>query len=564
MTQIKVMDQLLANKIAAGEVVEKCASVVKELVENAIDAGSDEIKINLKDAGIKEIKVIDNGEGMAREDAKLAFARHATSKVLDENDLYHINTLGFRGEALASIASVSKVEMITAAGDVGTRIVIKGGQEEIIEDASSRRGCMVVVSDLFYNTPARLKYLKNLYTELANIINLINKMALANPHIKFELTNNNKSILKTDGSNDLLKVIMAVYGQEVAQNMLELNIEDEDYLVWGYVGKPIITRSNRNHMTTIVNGRVVRNNELNKIINEAYYTYKPDNQYPIIILNIKVDASLIDVNIHPMKHDIKFSKFGELKKLLKAEIEKVLAKKEFIPKAKSKYQQESFSFVVSEDDAGDDLIENKVVVEKDKNEAENLPYLEPVALLFGTYIIAQNEQGMYLIDQHAANERINYEQIKAGLENNKTEKIALFAPIVLEFTGDEFIILKENLDILHNMGFLVEEFGGNAFIIKEHPTWLPKGYEKDRITKLMALLITKEKEFDLHKFNEKVAINLSCKISIKANEYITKEEMMQLIDDLRNCQNPYTCPHGRPTIISYTKYELEKMFKRSG
>ncbi len=565
MTKIKIMDQILANKIAAGEVVEKCASVVKELVENAIDAESSEIKIVLKEAGIKEIKVIDNGVGMDAEDAKLAFSRHATSKILEEDDLYQINSLGFRGEALASIASVSKIELITASDDVGTKVLVEGGKIKSVSKIGARQGTEIKINDLFYNTPARLKYLKNIYTELANVTNFVNKIALANPQIKFTLINNQKTLLKTDGSGDLLKVIMQVYGKEVTENMLYITGENADYEVSGYISKPNIYRTNRNHMITIVNGRVVRNQEINKIINEAYYTYKPDNQHPIVVINIQVDPVLIDVNIHPTKQDIKFSKDKELKLLLKSLISQVLEKKPVIPKVQDNYKQQAFDFTVDEEVEEKPVIKNESeTIDSDISEKEKLPYLEVVASLFGTYIIGQNELGMYLIDQHAANERINYEKIKQKLKNNSYDKTNFLVPLTIEFTNDEFIILKENFNLLKEYGLLVEEFGLNSVIIKEYPTWLPDNYEEKAIKKLLEIIIAKEKEFDLEKFNEKIAINLSCKLAIKANESISISEMEQLIKDLRNCQNPTTCPHGRPTIIFYEKYELEKMFKRSG
>ncbi len=562
-SKIKVMDQILANKIAAGEVVEKVASVVKELVENALDAGSDQIKIELKEAGTKEIIVIDNGEGMDEEDAKTAFFRHATSKIINEEDLYHIQTLGFRGEALASIASVSQVELITSTGEIGTKILINGGKIEAVEKADARKGTIIKIKNLFYNTPARLKYLKSLYTELANVTSLLNRFAFSHPNVKFLFKNDGKTILQTDGSNDLHKVIMNIYGIEVAKEMLLISSENADYQISGFVSKPQINRSNRNHIITIVNRRVVRNAELNKIINDAYYTYKPDNLYPIVILKIKVDPVLIDVNIHPTKQDIKFSKLEELKELVKTAIEEKLGGKQFIPKIKSDHtEQAQFDFLVKEPKK--EIFLEKSLTDDDLQKTKTLPDIEPVAALFGTYIIAQNEDGMYLIDQHAANERINYEKIREELLLKTINKTNLLIPFTLEFTNDEFIILKENFSLINELGFKVEEFGINSLIIKSHPIWLPKKYEEKAIKHIFEIIIEKENFFDLKKFNEKVAINLSCKLSIKANEYISIQEMEKLIKDLRNCKNPYTCPHGRPTIIFYEKYELEKMFKRSG
>ena len=316
MSKIKVMDELLANKIAAGEVVEKCASVVKELVENSIDAGSTEIKVELKDSGVAEIKVTDDGSGMDKTDALACFSRHATSKIADEEDLYHINTLGFRGEALASIASVSKVDLKTSMGDVGTHIVINGGKVITNEPCEARKGTIMTVSELFYNTPARLKHLRSLNTELANITDYMNKLAMAHPEIRFILKNNDNIILNTAGDSNLLKVIGNVYGMNIVKKMEYIAGETDDYKVTGYMSLPEITRGTRNVMTTIVNGRVVRNQELLKTINDSYHSYKHETRYPVVVLNIELDPSLVDVNIHPTKMDVKFGKLEELNELI--------------------------------------------------------------------------------------------------------------------------------------------------------------------------------------------------------------------------------------------------------
>ncbi len=582
MSNIKVMDELLANKIAAGEVVERCSSVVKELVENSIDAGSTEIKIELVEAGTKSIRVTDNGKGMDEEDAILAFSRHATSKILDEDDLYSINTLGFRGEALPSIASVSDIVLKTSTGEVGNIIHYKGGRLVSNQKGDSRVGTVIAVNDLFYNTPARLKYLKSLYTELANITDYINKITLSHPDIKFTLINNGNVLLDTDGSGNLLKTIKSVYGLDVTKKMIEVSASDSDYEVSGYISMPEINRSNRNNMVTIVNGRVVRNTELNRYINDAYHTYKPDNRYPIVVLNIEVDPSLIDVNIHPTKMDIKFGKMEELCSLISDMIKKSLNTRTLIPKMEVKevvpndnYQELKLDFsqifesstpyesAVEEEVIliNEDLIESKEVVEEVKN---RLPELYPVGLVHGTYIICQNDLGMYIIDQHAAKERVNYEIYKDKLGHPDNNSIALLLPITIELSNNEFIILRENIDILRKMNFEVEEFGINSIIIKAHPTWLPAHQEDEAIRKIIEVIISYEKDFNIEKFNEKIAIMLSCKMSIKANQNITIEEMENLISDLRKCSNPFNCPHGRPTIITFTNYELEKMFKRSG
>lgn len=589
MSKVRIMDEILANKIAAGEVVERVSSVVKELVENSIDASSTEIKVELEQAGTVSIRVTDNGKGMEGEDALLAFQRHATSKIIDEDDLYHINTLGFRGEALPSIASVSDVVLKTSTGEVGNIIHIQGGKLISNQKGDARVGTIMCVSDLFYNTPARLKHMKSLYAELASVTDYMNKIALSHPNIRFTLTNNNNLILKTDGSGDLLKTIKAIYGLEVAKKMMEITASDEDYEITGYISKPEIHRSSRNNMVTIVNGRVVRNSEINRVINDAYHSYKPDNRYPIVVLKIEVDPTLIDVNIHPTKMDIKFGKMEELCELIDTSIKKILSQKTLIPhievkpevnkieveevkEEKQKYeeitleldrvQEKEEPYVLINEDL---IVKKEVKLEEVKEEKkERLPEIYPVGLVHGTYIICQNEQGMYMIDQHAAKERVNYEFYKRKLGNPSFDSIQLLFPITIELSNNEFIILKENFDVLKNMNFDIDEFGINSVIIKAHPVWLPKGYEEDAIRKIIEVVINKEKSFSIEKFNEKIATMLSCKLAIKANENITLLEMESLINDLRKCDNPFNCPHGRPTIIFYSKYDLEKLFKRSG
>ena len=580
MSKIRVMDEILANKIAAGEVVEKCASVVKELVENSIDANSKEIKIELKEAGTSLIKVTDDGTGMDKEDAVVAFSRHATSKIMDESDLYNINTLGFRGEALASIASVSNVLLKTSTGEVGTLVNIKGGKLIKVENTDSRKGTVIEVSELFYNTPARLKHMKSLYTELASITDYVNKIALSHPEIRFTLINNNNVILKTDGSGNLLKTISAIYGVDIARKMLEINGEDDDYSINGFISLPEINRAGRNHMVTLVNGRVVRNQELNKIINDSYHSYKPDNRYPIVVISIELDPSLVDVNIHPTKMDIKFSKLEELLELVKKTITSKLNRQTLIPEAsitdfptleevqepilkentiienKPKYEEITLDFNVQE--------EPVIYEKKEEKEEERLPLLYPVGLVHGTYIVCQNEIGMYLIDQHAAKERINYEMFKEKLTNPTKENIPMLLPLTIELSNNEYIVLKENFAFLENMGFEISEFGINSVIIKAHPTWLTKDFEDLQIRKILELVSSKEKDFDLAKFNDHLAATLACKASIKANTDLSINEMEALINDLRKCHNPFNCPHGRPTIITFTKYDLEKLFKRSG
>ena len=587
MNKIKVMSDDLANKIAAGEVVEKCVSVVKELVENSVDAGADEIKIEVKESGIKMIKVVDNGVGMNHDDALLAFRRHATSKLFDSIGLFRISSLGFRGEALPSIAAVSEVILKTSTGNVGTLIKIKGGKLISDEKTDARRGTEITINNLFYNTPARLKYLNTLYTELSNICEYVNKMALSYPDKKFTLISDDKVLLNTDGTGNLLKVIKEIYGLDVARKMQKISVYNDDYDIDGFVSLPEVTRSSRNHMITLVNNRVIRNVELNRSINDAYHTYKPEGRYPIVVLNINCDPSLVDVNVHPSKLDIKFSNFEELKELVKKGIKEVLDKKNLIPEIKQTkeeqrpkvelqqlnlerenvIEQETIDYSIFDEpilEVNEDLIEyNKEEIIKEEPKKIIMPEMYPVGLAKGTYIICHNELGMYLIDQHAAKERINYETYLKEFANPNSSSISMLIPLTLEFPSNEFIIIKENINILRDMNFVVEENGINTFIVKEHPIWLKQGYEIDSIKKIFEVIISEEKNFSIEKFREKAAITLSCKMAIKANQNISFEEMEMLIDDLRKCDNPYTCPHGRPTVIFYSNYELEKLFKRA-
>lgn len=602
MNKIQVMSEDLANKIAAGEVVEKCMNVVKELVENSIDAKSSEIKIELLDSGVREIKITDNGVGMTRDDAVVAFQRHATSKLKTLDDLFHIDSLGFRGEALPSIAAVSHTTLQTSDGVEGTIVEIDGGKIVDVGSSDIRKGTSITVRDLFYNTPVRLKYLKNLYTELANITDYVNKMALSYPSIRFILKNNDKTLLNTDGSGRLLKVINDIYGLDVTKRMVEVNGENDDYVLSGYISYPELMKSTKNSITVLVNGRVIKNNDIIRMITDSYHTYMPHDKFPIAVLMLEVDPILIDVNIHPTKMDIKFSKVNTLRELVCDVISKTLSKLTLIPDASrttkiengitsitnsyqklydnnefdaSKKEEEFKEFVnmslnleVKLDDVTDINYEindtdSNYKEDKDEEVYENrIKEMYPVGLVHGTYIVAENEDGMFLIDQHAANERVNYEYYLKEMSNPKPNVMDLLIPINIELASNEYIILKNNCNILTDLGFSIEEFGLNTFLIRTVPIWLPKGNEENAIRHIFEIIIAKE-SFDLSKFVDKVAATVACKASIKANDFITIDDMRVLLSRLRKCKNPFTCPHGRPTIITYSKYDLEKMFKRS-
>ncbi len=594
MSKIKVMSELLSNKIAAGEVVERVVSIVKELVENSVDAKASFIKIDLKEAGLREIVVTDDGIGMDKEDALLAFQRHATSKLYTDDDLFSINSLGFRGEALPSIAAVSDVVLKTCQKDVGSLVHIKGGNIIETKSSDSRIGTQITVTNMFYNTPARLKHLSSPYAELANVVEYVNKMALSYPHIKFRLTNDEKELLNTDGSGNLLKVIKSIYGLDIAKKMLEISASNDDYEVSGYISLPEVNRSSRNHMTVLVNGRVVRNQVLNKVINDAYSSFKEDTRYPIVVIKINTDPSLIDVNIHPSKQDIKFSNFDDLKNLISTSIVDTIKTKLLIPKIEVKespspvYENTSLTLernIVSEpvsseytsrltnlvnfnDDPSNELDstdEDSAVKEEYIEELPNekLPELYPIGLALGTYIICENEKGIYLIDQHAAQERINYERNYYLLGHPTGNVISPLIPIIIELPVNEFIIVKENINIIKKLNVEIEEFGSSSFRVVSHPTWFPKGREEEIIRRIIEEVKDKGSSFDLSKFNDNLAKLISCKMSVKANTRITLSAQEEIINELRKCQNPFNCPHGRPTIIHFTIYEIEKMFKRS-
>ena len=598
MSKIQLMDEVLANKIAAGEVVEKCMNVVKELVENAIDAKATSIKIELMDSGVKEIKVTDDGIGMDREDAVLAFSRHATSKVKNENDLFHIGSLGFRGEALPSIASVSNVTLNTNNGVVGTEVEIHGGKLIAVNPSELAKGTSILVRDLFYNTPVRLKYLKSLYTELAYITEYVNKMALSYPEIRFVLTNNDKVLLKTDGSGRLLKVINDIYGLSVTKKMIEIKNENEDYQISGYISYPELQKSNKNAITLLVNGRVIRNLDIIRYITDSYHTYIPQDRYPIVVMKIDVDPILVDVNVHPTKMDIKFSKMDTLKDLITKTITSKLESLTLIPDAilettvdenrtristvytpdrfqefdENKKEEEfqefekmTLTFETQEETTPyqkNSIEDNNTTSVTTEVKKERIKKMYPVGLVHGTYIIAENEDGMYIIDQHAANERVNYEYYLREMSNPKPITMDLLVPITLELTSNEYIILKEHFDILDQLGIGYEEFGFQTLLIRSVPVWLTKSDIEVALRKIFDIITVRE-DFRLDRYLDHIAATVACKASIKANDHIELSSMEVLLERLRSCENPFTCPHGRPTIITYSKYDLEKLFKRS-
>lgn len=584
MSKIHVMHSTLANQIAAGEVIERPASVIKELVENSIDAKAKTILIKANNAGRTYIYVEDDGEGMDRSDAKTAFLRHATSKLLDEFDLFRIKTLGFRGEALASIAAVSKIKMLTSTGEgVGSEVTVEG-EAIIVNDAPLRKGTIVEVSELFYNTPARLKYLKSDYTETSAIVDAVSRLALAHTTVSFTLYIDDKLRLKTSGRGNLNETIMNVYGVFTAKHLVEYEIETPDFRINGYLGKGELARSNRYGILINLNGRNVYMPKVQNAIIAAYHDFIPDTRFPFVVLDLFIEPSLVDVNVHPSKREVRFSKENEMNELLIRTIPNALLEKDLIfdpnPEkyvpgdaavAKPFIEQVQLDFTATTKE--ESVFENplrmsdsvplqeSIIEEKTK---QNRPFLTPVGQLNLTYIICEDgEGGFYLMDQHAAAERINYEKFQRQLNSHLKVKAPLI-PLVLEYSLAEASALDEDkLDTLRSIGIHLEPFGTSSFRLVEVPLWTEEYDEKIYVTEMIEEVMNSG-TVDQHKIRTDAIATMACKASIKANMRLSYLEQKSLVDELFTMNNPYTCPHGRPTIIHFNKYQLEKMFKRTG
>lgn len=652
MAKIEELSEMLANQIAAGEVIERPASVVKELVENAIDAYSTQIDVRIEEAGLRKIQVIDNGDGIPSSEAEKAFKRHATSKIHSRDDLFRIRTLGFRGEALPSIASVSEVTLETSTGEgKGTYLHLKGGK--IIEQRSSdaRKGSKITVENLFFNTPARLKYVKSLQTELANIGDMINRLAMSHPDIAFRLVHDDNQMLRTVGNGDLRQTLAGVYGVQTAKKMRPIENENLDFKIGGYISLPEVTRASRNYLSIMVNGRYIKNYLLNKAIIEGYGSKLMVGRFPIAAITIDMDPLLVDVNVHPTKQEVRISNEKELMELLSQAIQKALGKEQLIPdalenlrfknklnKSNDKTEQirlnmtedrsyemkktsswdrpekesrndektpgsvhltkevieeaEKTDFYVSEDtelteaslsrevantnsastaenDDSSEQIElhqephmkaaEKMLAEEE--EVKQLPSLEYIGQMHGTYLFAQNENGLYILDQHAAQERIKYEYFRKKIGEVSSDLQELLVPIMLDYPNSDTLKIQENKEALEKVGIYLEPFGQNSFLLRRHPTWFTSG-EEEKIVREMIDLLLDNGSVSVAKFREATAIMMSCKQSIKANHYLNDQEARQLLRDLGHTENPYNCPHGRPVIIHFGNKDMEKMFKR--
>ena len=593
--KIKQLDEILANKIAAGEVIERPANVVKELVENSIDASSSKIDIIIEEGGMNLIEIVDDGLGMDQEDAKLCFSRHATSKITNDQDLFCIQTLGFRGEAIPSIASISHFELKTSDGQSGSTVVYEFGKFIEQKQSDLKRGTKITVTKLFQNVPARLKYVKSVNAEFAHIQNYVERLSLSHPDIAFTLMHNGKVTYKTNGNGQLLEVIHQIYGLSVVKNMLNLKVENDEFEVEGYIGKIEINRASKNHIVTLVNHRIVKNQIAIDAINQAYRKYLADNRYPFAIINIEIDPYLVDVNVHPSKLEVKFSKESELKQLIFDGVSKTLEgvnltyqvkeekpvfkpqldqldleidfRQEVPPLQVQPIERTMPSSIYEEKEEyqaspiNQEISEQKIVEEIKETplkEMKNKIFVK--AQIHGTYIVGEDGEGMYLIDQHAAQERINYEYFLEKYSHPDMTMRDLLVPITVEYPLSECMIIEERKELLKEVGIYLDPFG-NGFIIKQLPMWMNQINEHLFIEDMIQQVL-KDNKIDLLSLQEHAIATLSCKASLKGNSHLSIESMQTIVDNLMRCDNPYVCPHGRPTIIHYSAYDLEKLFKR--
>ena len=593
MSFVHVLDDNTINKIAAGEVVERPASVIKELVENAIDAKADRIEVEIMAGGTSFMRVSDNGIGMSREDAEKAILRHATSKIVQVDDLQAIATLGFRGEALPSIASVSRFNLQTrqAGAELGTEIKITGGKTTEIGVAGCNLGTTIRVEDLFFNTPARKKFLKTNNTESGRINEFIIKLAISHPEIAFKLINNNKSSLATPGRGDLKETLQSLYGASVGQSLLPLEFEDEDIKLWGFVSKPSAIRSSRSWQTFIVNGRIIASRAIAKAIDNAYHALIPKSGYPLIALNIEVPQHTIDVNVHPQKTEMKFEDESRIfKAVYKAVLDAVRPKgqvgqlgqlaaqadhvQQHVEKGLQElnFGQPVMNFPLREEKPAMTWQEGTTALAQDKSvksvqsvvdEEEKLPTagMIPIGQVDDTYIIAQDGDSLYIVDQHAAHERVLFDRFSAQAEHIPSQQ--LLVHLILDFSTHESQIIEENLELLAGLGFGLEPSGPNQFRLMEVPADVPSSQAEEFIREVLASME------DLHRptaaeLRQAVLATTACKAAIKAGFKLNYRQMEILLQELNDTAMPYTCPHGRPTIIKFSSDELAKMFKRTG
>ena len=633
MSKIIELPEKLANQIAAGEVIERPSSVVKELIENSIDAGATQIIVEIEEAGLKSIQVIDNGEGIEHEEVPLALRRHATSKIKKQADLFRIRTLGFRGEALPSIASVSclTIETATETDQYGTLLVARGGEIECVEPTSSTVGTKIKVENLFFNTPVRLKYMKSQQAELSHIVDVMNRLSLAHPEIAFTLINDGKKMTQTVGTGNLRQAIAGVYGLTTAKKMIEISASNLDFEVSGYISLPELTRANRNYITILINGRYIKNFLLNRAILDGYGSKLMVGRFPIAVIAIQIDPYLADVNVHPTKQEVRISKERELMVLISQAIAASLKEYDLIPDALENLAKSTVKRANKPEQTSLPLKENRLYYDKEQNdfflkpqvaeqqlsfeesagpvheatdekaepqttsvkfaerkpasydqldhpeldqasleravdkleqeEKSSFPELEYFGQMHGTYLFAQGNGGLYIIDQHAAQERVKYEYYREKIGDVDNSQQQLLVPYIFEFPADDMLRIKQRMELLEDAGIFLEEYGANQFILREHPIWFKEEEIEAGIYEMCDMLLL-TKEVSIKKYRAELAIMMSCKRSIKANHGLDDYSARDLLFQLSQCDNPYNCPHGRPVLVNFTKSDMEKMFRR--
>ncbi|KRK64058.1 DNA mismatch repair protein [Companilactobacillus tucceti DSM 20183] len=595
----------LSNQIAAGEVIERPASVVKELVENAIDAKATQVLITVYQSGLRSIEINDNGVGIAPDDVEIAFQPHTTSKISTDHDLFNVKTLGFRGEALASIASVSKLTVVTSTdGKSAVKAEFSGNSLLKKETHARSKGTTITVEDLFFNTPARLKYVKSLHTELNKIVDIVDRLAMGHPEISFRLIHEGKDLVWTSGNDNLQQTIAGIYGRTIASHMYSFENSDADYQIKGFFSKPDTTRSNRSYISLILNGRYIRNYQLANAVIRGYGSKLMIGRFPIAIIDINLDPSLVDINVHPTKQEVRLTNEGHIADLISDGIKQKLSTQNLIPDAvknlerKTTVDQIERPEQISLDDLSmvehisepepdskpittekssieeleshpifDDPEHLKSWDERLKEETEptesvsTFPDLHYIGQIHGTYLVAESPEGFYLIDQHAAQERVNYEYYRKQIGEVAADQQRLLVPIVLDYPNSESILIREKKPILESIGLYLDDFGQNSFVVNTHPTWFVAGQEESTIREMIDYVLNDSK-ISVAAFREKNAIMMSCKRAIKANQHLDDKQAAFLLKNLAKAENPYNCPHGRPVLIEFSNRDLEKMFKR--
>ena len=611
---IKELDQSTINQIAAGEVVERPSSIVKELMENSIDAGATMISVEIEDGGTKSIRITDNGKGIDKEDIRIAFLRHTTSKIKTALDLLNVSSLGFRGEALSSIAAVCQVELLTRTKDsiVGCRYRIEGGKEVALEEIGIPVGTTFIVNNIFFNTPARRKFLRTAQTESGYVADIVEKIALSHPEIAINFKSNGKVRIHTSGNGNLKDVIYSIYGKEITQNLLEVKEENDFMKISGYIGKAIISKGNRTFENYFINGRYIKSNIISKAIEDGYKFILMQHKYPFTVINFEINPEFLDVNVHPSKMELRFRKSESIYPIISETINDCLIEKPNIIDVKLEQEKEitesykyvpepfeikrnetakhseynfSASFGESVNETDDYTTDSKnLILENDLNDRQiqntsayvqrkltetyddflteaAKPKHKIIGQVFETYWIIEYEDKMYIIDQHAAHEKVMFESLMDKLKNKSISTQMINPPIILNLSLKEFDLVNKYLDSFKEIGFDIEPFGGQDFVIRGVPSDL---YSLDSQQVLMGIVDSLTNESgkmvpDI--ITEKIA-SMSCKAAVKGNSKLSYDEADRLISQLLTLENPYNCPHGRPTIISMSKYELEKKFKR--